>query len=449
MIRKFHFVFGIIVSLLFCSGAQAQTSMINLGRMFVSAFTFLMKPIRLVNGVLVLISLFGANMVSGQCNPGGMSTSLGAWYKADGSVNTTGTLVTSWDSEVGGGVSANTVVSDPDLTVGIANFNPAVVLDGNDYLYQTGVTGNTFVDANNNTMFMVFNNHAGVVLSKWEETGAGTTREGMEMSGTAIRYDFPNATTQAVGTTNIRDNWVVVSGNSSLTADTVYINSLRDGLAGGGTSVPGGTGDFVIGANSDGAFPSTSDIAEIIYYKTHLSVSDREQVESYLAVKYGVTLGTTASTIDYTNSTGAVIWAGSATYQNDIAGIGRDDDACLNQKQSFSQNSDQILTMGLGTIAATNAANANTFSADRSYMIWGNDNDDDGTIEEIATDKPDKILARLDREWLIEESGTVGDVEVTIDINGITVTGTSIEEFTLMVDEDGNGDFTDLSLIHI
>lgn len=382
-------------------------------------------------------------VINFMCSPGGTSGDLGAWYKADGNVNVAGTLVTSWDSEVSGGVSANTIVSDPDLTVGIANFNPAVVLDGNDYLYQSGITGNTFVDANDNTMFMVFNNHAGVVLGKWEETGGGAlTREGMEMSGTAIRYDFPDAATQTIGTSNIRDNWVVATGNSSLTADTVYINSLREGQTTGGTAVPGGTGDFVIGANSDGMFPSTADIAELIFFREHLTIAQREQVESYLAIKYGVSLGSTASTIDYTNSSGTVIWNGSATYQNDIAGIGFDVNSCLNQKQSESQNSDQIITMGLGTIAATNAANGNTFSADRSYMIWGNDNDDDGTIEETTTDKPEKVLARLDREWLIEESGTVGDVELNIDITGIAVTATIREEFSLMVDEDGDGDFT-------
>jgi len=37
-------------------------------------------------------------------------------------------------------------------------------------------------------------------------------------------------------------------------------------------------------------------------------------------------------------------------------------------------NSGDLVTNRLGTIAATNAANASTFAADKSYEVWGDDN---------------------------------------------------------------------------
>src|SRR5690606_24030803 len=97
------------------------------------------------------------------------------------------------------------------------------------------------------------------------------------------------------------------------------------------------------------------DIAEVIYFGAALTEVQQDQVESYLAVKYGITLGGATPT-DYVDSVGTVFWAGTAnaTYHNDVAGIGRDDASALNQKQSRSVNDDTLVTMGLGTIVADN-----------------------------------------------------------------------------------------------
>ena len=85
----------------------------------------------------------------------------------------------------------------------------------------------------------------------------------------------------------------------------------------------------------------------------------------------------------------------------------------LDQKQSHSVNTastGNLVTIGLGTIAADNASNPSTFPADRSFPIWG---DDAGGIV-LATVVPGAAIGtrRLSRVWRAQETGTVGSVLV-------------------------------------
>src|SRR5690606_36966314 len=94
-------------------------------------------------------------------------------------------------------------------------------------------------------------------------------------------------------------------------------------------------------------------VAEVIVFDEVLSDSERAKVESYLAVKYGITLtggtkqfGATAGNVDYdyVNSDGTVIRASDTTYKFDVFGLGRDDFYILNQRISRSNNPGDILT---------------------------------------------------------------------------------------------------------
>ena len=82
-------------------------------------------------------------------------------------------------------------------------------------------------------------------------------------------------------------------------------------------------------------------LSELIIYDGVPTSTEEDQIESYLAVKYGITLAST----NYLSSDGTVIWNNSSysSYHYDIAGIGRDDDQGLHQKQSKSINSEKTL----------------------------------------------------------------------------------------------------------
>jgi len=71
-------------------------------------------------------------------------------------------------------------------------------------------------------------------------------------------------------------------------------------------------------------------IAEVIAFNRTVSVQERERIQSYLAIKYGITLPVTA--INYYDSAGNIVYNLSDDYVNDIVGIGRDDDQGLSQR---------------------------------------------------------------------------------------------------------------------
>ncbi len=100
---------------------------------------------------------------------------------------------------------------------------------------------------------------------------------------------------------------------------------------------------------------------------------------------------------------------GNAAYKKNIAGIGRDDEEALQQKQSRSINTGLQVTIGLGSIDSTNTANPNNFTANRSYLVWG----DDSTAVTFLGHPPASSDAgyRMARVWKVQETGTVGAVQ--------------------------------------
>ncbi len=181
------------------------------------------------------------------------------------------------------------------------------------------------------------------------------------------------------------------------------------------------------------------DIAEVIIYSTDITSTERMMIETYLAIKYGITLNH-----DYLASDGTTtIWTTGGGFDNDIAGIGRDecDTDRLHQKQSKSSNADALVTMGNVAIAADNASNANDMT-DQTFLLWGND---DGAIAWQNSESTSPLRQRLTREWLVAETGTVGTVQIQVPDDGSALaTKLPAEEdmiVYLWVDDDG--DFTD------
>ncbi len=156
-------------------------------------------------------------------------------------------------------------------------------------------------------------------------------------------------------------------------------------------------------------------MSEVIIYTTALTSTQHQQVESYLAIKHGVTLDQSVAQ-DYLASDGTTkSWDATlnAGNNNNIAGIGRDDITALNQKQSQSNNTannGNLVTIGLGSIAATNTANANTFASDKSFDVWG----DDGNSVTFSTVVSGTNTYRMTRLWRVQETGIVGSVLVRV-----------------------------------
>jgi hypothetical protein len=147
-----------------------------------------------------------------------------------------------------------------------------------------------------------------------------------------------------------------------------------------------------LGAQAGAASPMHGRIGEIIAYAqngTTQTPAETQRIESYMAMKYGITLGNTdtIATIDegaYVLSDGTtVVWDGSIDagtlgvdrgFHNGVAGMVRDDGSDLYTKIGRSYSTDEVLSIALDNnfTAANNAtARVGTFAADKSAVMWG------------------------------------------------------------------------------
>jgi len=142
-----------------------------------------------------------------------------------------------------------------------------------------------------------------------------------------------------------------------------------------------------------------NDLMELLYYPRILEIDEKQKVESYLSVKYGISL---LGNTDYVDSDGNKIWnyEYNKAYNNRVTGIGRNDAMALNQKQSGNAKKDGLY-IGLGTIENNNALNKNSL-ADKRFLLWGDNN---GTTT-LTVDRNDTSGAKkMKRIWKIQRSG--------------------------------------------
>jgi hypothetical protein len=183
-------------------------------------------------------------------------------------------------------------------------------------------------------------------------------------------------------------------------------------------------------------------IAELVYYDGNTAnASQINRIESYLAMKYGITLGSTSSLINYTASDGVTVaWTGNSTYQNDVFGIGKDNGSGFLQTQSNSMNSGSgsgVGQSGLGNLVLTNL-NA---MGNKTFLMIGNDA---GALTEQTTNIPAAITGakRLSRTWRVQNTGAIGSVNLSFDKTGLTLSGgSSLSNYVLMINPAGSSNF--------
>lgn len=114
-------------------------------------------------------------------------------------------------------------------------------------------------------------------------------------------------------------------------------------------------------------------IPEILVFDSNLSTIDKQKIETYLSVKYGITINN-ISEKNYVSSSGDILWDSkkNKNYNFRITGIGRDDAFGLYQKQSKNSEDEHII-MSLGALKATNYQNPQTLPQG-VFLLWGDNN---------------------------------------------------------------------------
>ncbi|MCB0554124.1 MAG: hypothetical protein KDD02_11275, partial [Phaeodactylibacter sp.] len=398
--------------------------------------------------------------------PGGVAAGIRLWLKADigTSTATNGAPVSSWDDQSLNGVSltSQTAAREPFYNDAAAssNFNPTVLFDGgNDGLelapFMTGVEpgGSVFGAASNSTpgtgfdnliVFGIDNPHLGTAAASGKPLGY--------MNGSSpIRNDHP--ADPVPGQFHIWSWQWDMANEPSNTSSNTGLDVIFDGEVNSGPTMEVRESSFANGApNADqvsiGSYEGVEvwdgPVGEIAVYERNLSPTESQRVNSYFSIRWGTTLdndpASSAVNYDYVDSDGNTIWAGTAgasyqPYHNGVAGIGRDDASGLEQKQSMSVTAGSVAAIyngdQTGGLPADNVSNSDGFSADQSFLMWGHN----GAATTYTTPIPN--FDAMDRQWKVQETGTVGTV---------TVATTDPTATYLVVDTDGDGDFNTGSL---
>lgn len=375
--------------------------------------------------------------------PGGVVKGLNYWYRADIDAVNTGnnTDVTSWKDYASGAVSSQLGTNPlPKYVVGTANyfnFNPGInftnakqslgiinvrtVSELNYDIFTFTKEGLLPGNGNNCRIFssLVNNTNQSGNIGYWDGIGinkrfAGTNDEIERVdSGYAGRY--LNNTGGISFSTTIPSIMYYKFSNTTVSkglngavnggVDTHHaMGYLNGGHAFGSTifSNNGSDNDSFLGS-----------IGETIIYGIGDNLVDKERrrVDSYLAIKYGLTLGRTA-TEHYLSSTEAIVWDGAqnTAFNNNIFGIGRDDISVLHQKVSNSINAETILVMATNNdFASENLATSRTaISDDQEFLMAGDNNITSVPMQTINFGNGDAKI--IPRKWFLQRTGNIGEV---------------------------------------
>ncbi|MEM8485848.1 MAG: T9SS type A sorting domain-containing protein [Bacteroidota bacterium] len=369
---------------------------------------------RCVSLVLALCCLFSSvSDLVAQLAPGGVGTGLQLWLRAqDYQVQTPPAIWQPHAGELNAPMQENPMwMPLPGEAGRLINGNPVVAFDGVDdhLLFLT----NSF-DA------LVGNFEAFIV---YHVPAAGGALLGGQ-DGADVRFSLGAEGQLITG----RDTLSLVADTSTPTL--LHVHHFGTHLAGringaAWDSVAASTWDAITGPVAigqqgfSGLLPLEGGIGEVILYNRRLDAFEADQVQTYLAVKYGLTMARS-----YYASDSAQVWSQFGHPENafNVAGIGRDDAAGLLQTASRS-----VLPAAIVSMRATGAL------PDLAYLIWGSS---DSTLNERPAVINGEPVSVLRRQWHIHKRKEPGPIEVTFDLRDAIVSGAVSADYWLVLDQD-------------
>ncbi|ETX09121.1 MAG: hypothetical protein ETSY2_01400, partial [Candidatus Entotheonella gemina] len=366
-----------------------------------------------------------------QAAPGGVTSNLTLWLKADAGV--TGTMpISAWADQSG---NANDYTSvNPgnslDQTTNTINGNPVIILaptgslNGPPLQVPNGIVFFILRGENPTTSAFLSGFQGQIALAYEQRVDSGSPGVTVFASG-----GLPSSNDYIADSVQTPFDEVGVLSFERLTGSSFYtIQSLVNGARSSQAIDTLSTNRFL--PLQDFGSGLSAHLAEIIVYSDALSAAQKQQIETYLAIKYGLTLD---SATDYLASNGTTVLYPSTTshsgFIHDIAGIGQDDASALLQLESKSLSTDSLLTVN----------NASDLS-DGEFLLWGNNN---GAVANTNSGAPAGRL-RVERIWRAAETGDTGTVDLKFELAHLT--GIPVEHLVLLVD-NSDTDFADAAQI--
>ncbi len=325
------------------------------------------------------------------------------------------------------------ISGDPKIIEAGINFNPNIEFDGNDWFRkEDGFNTNTWTEGERFTVMAEneegYNGNNGFVTDFAAKAGGAHYTFGNKgiyhQFGSSDRHSW-NSTTGANLESNGTHQGFLFDTRSYL-IDNVWsaTNDWGNDVNGNPTYRDAtNTPNFAMTHFHWGAVHSATyygNSPEVFFYSRKVNDQERLRINTYLGIKYGITLGSETNLVNYLDSKGEVIWTANADYQNNIAGIGQDNASGLSQKQSTTINATNNVVMYLGDhtgtdLPATNKLNTQSFPNNGDFMVWGDNNESLGFLTSYTPNSftPDGPYFAMERVWIIQEkTGNVGTVTV-------------------------------------
>ncbi|MEO0468067.1 MAG: lamin tail domain-containing protein [Bacteroidota bacterium] len=366
------------------------------------------------------------------CGPGGESDVLRMWLRADdyGGLLLDNSPIANWQdlSGLGSHATQNEVGDQPSLQRNEMNGHAVVRFDGTTDWLRINDAVSTLVDSF--TLFTVFrpevDNDDGYYLST-HNGGSNRIKFGHRVNGELI-YDDDVISLS----TDIFHGQAVMTGfrlvpNASIAG---YVNGANGNNLNGGFSNTGADrasiGQEFDGQGNDNQTSNhwKADLAEMILLKGHINETKRFRIETYLAIRYGLSIP--VSHHQYYDH---------LSHPHGQAGIGIDILQCLEQSSSQSESDGSILMVG----SAADLENG-------EFLAWGHDGY--GTTQAMAlSDGPAGLVERMARTWAFSKTGETGSVNLSFDLNGLGWDVSDSVSWVLLVDNDQN--WSDASILPI
>jgi hypothetical protein len=329
------------------------------------------------------------------------------WLRADSSASLPG----QWQDVSGNKLHATATLTAIPANTGIINYNKAMVFDGVDDKMTIPLS---LEHTSGITILSVFH------VSDTAEHGILRAEKAIarKVRLTTRRADGPNNTVTYYGKNEQR---------------TVIQTTAQNW---GKKTAPNLAAYLTLGRASSSHAPLKGSLAELLVFDRTLGFLERVQVETYLAIKYGAAIPGR----NYVSSSKQLLWDAerNQTYQNNIAGLGRDDAFGLHQKQAGSAYDSGFLVMSAGALARSNAENRTTLR-NNDFILWG---DNGKTLTVVPGNGADSVLAMVQRKWMVTATGaTASKTPTHLLIDDKRIPSHALG-YWLVIDRSGTGNFS-------
>jgi hypothetical protein len=213
-----------------------------------------------------------------------------------------GTSISQWRDKSSNAYSViqATASNQPTLTSGAQNRLPGIQFSQSTYLYQTATSMPAFTTGGSTSVLMAARNAStndgwNIINTIWFDINALTATQRYHFSFNQNTTDGTTLYTNNTFVGQVTSNAVAPSANAilgftaSATSQTIHTNGSTDSYA--GTTLPDATGntDFIFNdPRNDNLASANTMIFEMVGYNTQITTAQRQQLEGYLAWKWGM-----------------------------------------------------------------------------------------------------------------------------------------------------------------